>query len=357
MTTQDEVTDILNKLRGLLGEGTPVSAPLPSDIPAEIRQRLNALPNGLGRVIDQFISRRESQAQISDELAKIDPSLGPVVDQSRDHVMAGRQQIDYTQLNYDDRRDQLTPVENTPMGQMAVLQAKVDAIGNGSDAIRGQTPQAELRKVLVDTLAKRYYEQAKAAMGAGGGMPGGGAGPPGGMPGGGGGSPGGAGGGSPLSALSSPMSSLASAFSPLTSASGAGGGQDGLDGPGLPTSVGGSEGGRKMAEAALTRLGKPYVWGATGPNQFDCSGLVDWSAQQSTGHSLPRVTYDLIKMGTRINPAEARPGDLVFSNFSNRGPEHVQIALGGGKVVHAPQNNDVVKISTLPSNCIVKRIF
>jgi cell wall-associated NlpC family hydrolase len=354
MTTQDEVTDILNKLRGLLGEGTPVSAPLPSEVPAEIHERLNALPNGLGRVIDAFISRRESQAQISDELAKIDPSLGPVVDQSREHVEAGRQQIDYTQLNYGDRRDQLTPVEGTPMGQMAVLQAKVDAIGNGSDAIRGQTPQAELRKVLVDTLAKRYYEQAKAAMGAGGGSPGGGS-PGGGS--GGGGSPGGGGGGSPLSALSSPMSSLASAFSPLTSGSGAGGGQPGLDDAGLPSSVGGSDAGRRFAETALTKLGKPYVWGATGPNQFDCSGLVDWSAQQSTGHALPRVTYDLIKMGTRINPAEARPGDLVFSNFSNRGPEHVQIALGGGKVVHAPQNNDVVKISTLPNNCIVKRIF
>lgn len=351
MTTQDEVTDILNKLRGLLGEGTPVSAPLPSDVPAEIHQRLNALPNGLGHVIETFISRRESQAQISDELAKIDPSLGPVVDQSRQHVEAGRQQIDYTELNYNDRRDQLTPVEGTPMGQMAVLQAKVDAIGNGADAIRGQTPQAELRKVLVDTLAKRYYEQAKAARGAGGGMPGGGS-PGGGM--GGGGSPGGGGGGSPLSALSSPMNSLASAFIPLSAASGAGGGQDD---PGLPSSVGGSEAGRKFAETALTKLGKPYVWGATGPNQFDCSGLVDWAAQTSTGHSLPRVTYDLIKMGTRINPAEARPGDLVFSNFSNRGPEHVQIALGGGKVVHAPQNNDVVKISTVPNNCIVKRIF
>lgn len=350
MTTQDEVTDILNKLRELLGEGTPVSAPLPSDVPAEIRQRLNALPNGLGRVIDAFISRRESQAQISDELAKIDPSLGPVVDQSREHAEAGRQQIDYTQLNYNDRRDQLAPVEGTPMGQVAVLQAKVDAIGNGTDAIRGQAPQAELRKVLVDTLAKRYYEQAKAAMGAGGGMRGGGS-PAAGM--GGGGSPGG-GGGSPLGALSSPMSSLASALSPLTSASAGGGGQDG---PGLPSLVGGSEAGRKFAETALTKLGKPYVWGATGPNQFDCSGLVDWAAQTSTGHSLPRVTYDLIKMGTRINPADARPGDLVFSNFSSRGPEHVQIALGGGKVVHAPQNNDVVKISTVPNNCIVKRIF
>jgi cell wall-associated NlpC family hydrolase len=356
MTTQDEVTDILNKLRGLLGEGTPVSAPLPSDIPADIHERLNALPNGLGTVIDAFISRRESQAQISAELAKIDPSLGPVVDQSRQHVEAGREQIDYTQLNYDDRRDQLTPVEGTPMGQMAVLQAKVDAVGNGSNAIRSQSPQAELRKVLVDTLAKRYYEQAKASMG--GGMPGGGGGSPGGGTGGGGGSPGGGGGGSPLSALSSPMSSLASAFSPPNSGGGGGAGDgDGVNGVGLPSSVGGSEAGRKVAEIALTKLGKPYVWGATGPNQFDCSGLVDWSTQQATGHSLPRVTYDLIKMGTRINPAEARPGDLVFSNFSNRGPEHVQIALGGGKVVHAPQNNDVVKISTLPGNCIVKRIF
>jgi cell wall-associated NlpC family hydrolase len=90
---------------------------------------------------------------------------------------------------------------------------------------------------------------------------------------------------------------------------------------------------------------------------FDRSGLVQWATAQTTGQVVPRTTYDLIKMGTRVNPADAQPGDLVFSEFSGRGPEHVQIALGGGKVVHAPQTGDVVRIAAIPQTAIVKRIF
>ena len=117
-----------------------------------------------------------------------------------------------------------------------------------------------------------------------------------------------------------------------------------------------------MAEKALSARGTPYVWGggnANGPTGggFDCSGLVQWSAAQTSGQVLPRVTYDLINLGTRINPADAQPGDLVFSEFSGRGPEHVQIALGGGQVVHAPQTGDVVRVAAMPRNVVVKRIF
>jgi cell wall-associated NlpC family hydrolase len=107
----------------------------------------------------------------------------------------------------------------------------------------------------------------------------------------------------------------------------------------LPVGAGGSEAGRRMAQKALTALGTPYAWGgggSGGPTNggFDCSGLVQWATAQSTGVQLPRTTYDLIRLGTRINPTDAQPGDLVFSDFSGRGPQHVQIALGAGKVVH-----------------------
>ena len=96
---------------------------------------------------------------------------------------------------------------------------------------------------------------------------------------------------------------------------------------GLPA---GSEAGRRMAEKALTAKGTPYAWRGGGPSGpphggFDCSGLVQWATAQSTGEVLPRTTYDLVNPGTRINPADAQPGDLVFSEFSGRGPEHVQI--------------------------------
>lgn len=361
MSTGDEVTSILNQLRGLLGEGTPVTAPLPSQVPEQIQQRLDALPSGLGAFIDKLIDDRKSQSEISAELAKIDPSLVPVVDQSATNVTGARDQLDGVQGTYADRRDQLAPVEGTPMGQLGVLQAKVDAVGNGANTVREQIPPADLRRVMVDRLAQRYYEQAKAAMqGAGGGMPGGGSG--GGMPGGGsGGGQSGGGGGSPLSALSSPAASLASAFKPMSSTGDDSDG-DQREAAGLPAGRGGSEAGRRMAEKALSAKGLPYVWGggnANGPTGggFDCSGLVQWSAAQGTGTELPRTTYALVNLGTRINPVDAQPGDLVFSEFSGRGPEHVQIALGGGQVVHAPQTGDVVRVAAMPRNVVVKRIF
>ncbi|ETB45713.1 hypothetical protein O981_29065 [Mycobacterium avium 10-5560] len=130
----------------------------------------------------------------------------------------------------------------------------------------------------------------------------------------------------------------------------------------MPALRGGSEAGRRMAEKALSARGTPYVWGggnANGPTGggFDCSGLVQWATAQTSGHVLPRVTYDLFNLGTRINPADAQPGDLVYSEFSGRGPEHVQIALGGGQVVHAPQSGDVVRVAAMPRNVVVKRIF
>ncbi len=218
--TRDEITAILNQLRGLLGEGTPVTAPLPSTIPADIEQRLQTLPNGLGDFIEKMVVSRKSQAEISAALAEVDPSLVPVVDESATNVTAGREDIDNTTNQYVNRDDALAPVENTPMGAMASLQNKADALAGGTSAVRTQMPPADMRRVLVDQLAQKYYQQARAAAsGMGGGM-GGGSG--GGMGGGSGGGSGGGGGGSPLSALSGLASAPASMMSGLSGSGGKG---------------------------------------------------------------------------------------------------------------------------------------
>lgn len=94
-----------------------------------------------------------------------------------------------------------------------------------------------------------------------------------------------------------------------------------------------------MVQAALTRLGRPYVLGATGPEQFDCSGLVQWSAKQA-GFSTTRTTYTQIFEGDPVQGAPQR-GDLVFPDVG-----HVGIALGGDQMIHAPEPGDVVKIGT-----------
>lgn len=101
--------------------------------------------------------------------------------------------------------------------------------------------------------------------------------------------------------------------------------------------------------AALSRLGRPYVWGATGPDQFDCSGLVQWSYAQAGIH-LDRTTYQQINDGVPVPRSQVRPGDLVFPH-----PGHVQLAIGNNLVVEAPYSGASVRISPLGANVAIRR--
>ncbi|POX55495.1 hypothetical protein C3489_10640 [Streptomyces sp. Ru71] len=94
---------------------------------------------------------------------------------------------------------------------------------------------------------------------------------------------------------------------------------------------------------AYSKLGSPYVWGATGPNAFDCSGLVQ-AAYRSAGVSLPRTTYAQIGAGRRVSRSELRPGDLVF--FYS-GISHVGIYVGGGQMIHAPNPSAPVRLAPI----------
>ncbi|KZS67588.1 C40 family peptidase [Mycobacterium ostraviense] len=103
------------------------------------------------------------------------------------------------------------------------------------------------------------------------------------------------------------------------------------------------------ARAALSRLGCPYVWGATGPGQFDCSGLVQWAYAQAGVH-LDRTTYQQIHDGIAVPRSQVRPGDLVFPH-----PGHVQMAIGNNLVVEAPYSGASVRISRLGSDVQIRR--
>ncbi|MGG7176329.1 NlpC/P60 family protein [Clostridium paraputrificum] len=95
-----------------------------------------------------------------------------------------------------------------------------------------------------------------------------------------------------------------------------------------------------IVNEARKHLGKPYVYGATGPNTFDCSGLTQYVYRQALGIEIGRTTWDQIKSGTEVLQSDLQPGDLVFPK-SDLG--HVQIYTGNGMVLHAPQTGDVVK--------------
>ncbi|HEX5256400.1 MAG TPA: C40 family peptidase [Mycobacterium sp.] len=101
--------------------------------------------------------------------------------------------------------------------------------------------------------------------------------------------------------------------------------------------------------AALSRLGRPYVWGATGPDQFDCSGLAQWSYAQAGIH-LDRTTYQQINDGIPVPRSQVRPGDLVFPHAG-----HVQLAIGNNLVVEAPYSGASVRISRLGNNVAIRR--
>jgi len=103
--------------------------------------------------------------------------------------------------------------------------------------------------------------------------------------------------------------------------------------------------------AALSRLGCPYVWGAAGPDRFDCSGLVKW-AYERAGVRLHRTTYDQINDGIPISPSHIRAGDLVFPHAG-----HVQLAIGGNLVVEAPYPGAAVQVSRLGSGVAIRRPF
>jgi len=104
--------------------------------------------------------------------------------------------------------------------------------------------------------------------------------------------------------------------------------------------------GLKAARLAREQLGKPYQWGATGPDRFDCSGLV-WHVYGQLGVDMPRVSRDQARSGREVGRSELQPGDLVFFAIEGRTINHVGIYVGDQDFVHAPRRYQPVKTDSL----------
>ena len=100
---------------------------------------------------------------------------------------------------------------------------------------------------------------------------------------------------------------------------------------------------RKAISYACDQLGEPYSWAGDGPGSWDCSGLT-MKAWASAGVSLPHSSQMQAGYGTRVSTGSLRPGDLVFFHSPI---SHVGIYLGNGRMVHAPQSGDVVKVADM----------
>lgn len=103
--------------------------------------------------------------------------------------------------------------------------------------------------------------------------------------------------------------------------------------------------GIEVVNYAYNFLGKPYVYGASGPNAFDCSGLTQY-VYNRFGIGLSRTTYTQVNQGIKVDRSNLQPGDLVF--FNTEGSiSHVGIYVGGGDFIHAPRTGKPVMISSL----------
>lgn len=103
---------------------------------------------------------------------------------------------------------------------------------------------------------------------------------------------------------------------------------------------------------AKTKLGKPYVWGAQGPNSFDCSGFTYYVVKSKLGKSIPRTSSAQSKYGTYVSKSNLKAGDLVFFDTigSNNGNvSHAGIYIGNGQFIHASSSQKKVVISSLSS--------
>ncbi|MEV0933323.1 NlpC/P60 family protein [Streptomyces phaeochromogenes] len=127
-------------------------------------------------------------------------------------------------------------------------------------------------------------------------------------------------------------------------------------GTGSATGTSGSASTAKADKAlafARAQIGKPYVWGASGPGSYDCSGLTQ-AAWKAAGVTLPRTTWDQVKAGTTVSVNSAQPGDLVFfyDDIS-----HVGIYIGDGMMIHAPKPGAYVReesIYYMPIHSVVR---
>ncbi|GAA3744656.1 C40 family peptidase [Salinactinospora qingdaonensis] len=132
----------------------------------------------------------------------------------------------------------------------------------------------------------------------------------------------------------------------------------------LSSPVGGEAGsyaGQHAVKWALRQVGKPYIWGGTGPQGYDCSGLT-MKAWAAAGVTIPRVTTDQYHAGTRVSLNQLAPGDLLFYDTTNVGapgpaPSHVTMYIGDGKMINAPGTGHPIRTQPLHSDFYTPRFM
>ena len=114
-----------------------------------------------------------------------------------------------------------------------------------------------------------------------------------------------------------------------------------------------------VVNLAESQLGKGYAWGGNGPENFDCSGLVQYVYNQAGGVKLPRITTDQVKIGQTVAMSQLQPGDLLYWG-SPDAPYHVGIYVGNNQYVSAATPEQGVVLQSISSYfypCVAKRVL
>lgn len=112
---------------------------------------------------------------------------------------------------------------------------------------------------------------------------------------------------------------------------------------------------KRIVEAALLQLGRPYRYGGNQPAGFDCSGLVQY-AYSEAGLVVPRGAGDQLQTGKRVKLDDIQPGDLLFYHFGRRRTDvHVGLYVGDGRMIHAPTTGREVSLVRITEPQWMKR--
>lgn len=152
---------------------------------------------------------------------------------------------------------------------------------------------------------------------------------------------------SPLQAVRVAVAGSAPSTVPITGAVGT------ISPASLPSGAGtGATGGiAAVVNYAEAQVGKPYVFGAVGPDSFDCSGLIV-AAYKQIGVTLPHFTGAMIVLGTKVERANLAVGDLVFPDY-----HHVQLYVGGGMICEAAESGIPVRVVPMWGYYTARRVY
>ncbi|MFG1792724.1 C40 family peptidase [Nocardia sp. NPDC049149] len=309
---------LLRTMLGLYGSGQPALA----DVSAtQSESRTADLASMTGVNVNNYAGRLDMQAAVAASQADRDGVVHTAVGSTGDGTATGRGKLAHHIADFDSRVQAIASIGDSRFTGPALLAAAQSTIGNATKQVNADVAAAQRQaaRIMPPAVPKAVIPAPRRAV-------------------------------STSRARSRNRPRLGSPQRPRRR-------------PPIPSD--GTVGGAAVS-AAEAYLGTKYVWGGgnlNGPtgDGFDCSGLTRYAIAQATNGEviLPRTTYDQIHSGVRVHPQDVQPGDLVFpaSSWSRKGPEHVQLAAGGGMVIEAPTFGVPVKWSQMPADAVVVRVL